>query len=77
MCLHVLRPNQCTRYFPKTIGLHSVQMQLENVFYIPDDIYYQSIEENITKVNEILTTLKEAGFTLKISKCSLFTDTVQ
>lgn len=44
-------------------------IDLENVI-----IYSNSIDEHITHIDEILSALQEARVTLKISKCSLFSD---
>ena len=46
--------------------------------YIDDVIIYsKSVEEHIRHVDEVLTALKKAGVTLKMKKCTFFSDTVE
>lgn len=39
-------------------------------------IYSNSVKDNIRHVDDIFTTLAEAGVTLTMNKCTLFTDKV-
>ncbi len=46
--------------------------------YLDDVIIYsKSIEDHIKHVDEVLTCLREAGITLKISKCTFFSDKIE
>lgn len=40
-------------------------------------IYSKSVEDHISLVEKILTTLAEASVTLKMKKCTLFSDKVE
>ena len=45
--------------------------------YLDDVIIFsKSVEDHITHVDEVLTCLREAGITLKISKCTFFSDKI-
>ncbi len=46
--------------------------------YLDDVIIYsKSVEDHIQHVDEVLTALREAGITLKISKCTFFSDKIE
>ncbi len=46
--------------------------------YLDDVIIYsKTVKDHINHVDEVLTCLREAGITLKISKCSFFSDKIE
>ena len=48
------------------------------IVYIYDVIiHYKSVEEHISHVGEVLTAFKKAGVTMKMKKCTFFSDSVE
>lgn len=66
--------SQRSRMFPTGTRPHLYRFQAKDVFVYRDDvvIFSNTLDDHISHVDKIITTLTEAHFTLKINKCYLF-----